>query len=348
MRRAEGSTTCRKEAPSAHADTRPMISRHIAQTTLVLFAALSSAGLVGCLSHTRDMSDAGPIATDTPIPLSDCLCVSDAPRGACDPMIANGVGGCEVEIGYLWDGSGCRSISGCECVGRDCASLYVDQDSCMAAHTTCRRACGESFGGPLPACFAGEFCSYELGCGFDDGLGVCAPRPVGCRSDGRPVCGCDNVSYDNECEANLAGTSVLREGPCAPSPQFGIPMMRVSCGPADGPAWAFTLTRSPIACESEPADGVLLFEIWHELNTAPSERTYTLRNDFAGDGQARVCLGGGGAPCDVMTGTVTIHGFATGEVTTFDYDLVTPDGLRFSATNVEGTTWCSVLGPGCG
>ena len=323
-------------------------ARHTTHTLLALVGALSSAGLVGCLSHTRDTSDAGPITTDAPLPPVDtCLCLSDAPRGACEPMMAGGVGGCEAELGYLWDGTACRLTSGCSCEGRDCASLYDTQETCIAAHTTCPRACGESFGGPLPACFAGEFCRYEPGCGFDDGLGVCTPRPVGCRSDGRPVCGCDNVSYDNECEANLAGTSVLRDGPCSADARFRVPTMRASCAPADGPAWSFTLTRSPIACEAEPSDGALLFEIWHELNTAPSEQTYSLRNDFTGDGQARVCFGAG-SPCDVLTGTVTIHGFATGEVTTFDYNLVTPDGLRFTATNVEGTNWCSVLGDGCG
>ena len=326
-----------------------MISRHIARTTLSLLGALFCAGLVGCLSHTRgDTSDSGPVATDAPIPPVDtCLCIGDAPRGACDPMIANGVGGCEVEIGYAWDGTSCRSISGCDCVGRDCASLYVDQASCIAAHSTCRRACGESFGGPLPACLTGEFCNYPPGCGFDDSLGVCAPRPVGCRGDGSPVCACNGMTYANECEANRDGTSVNRDGPCEPSTAFRTPMMRVTCGPTDGPGWAFTLTPSAIACEAEPPRGAVIFEIWHELNSAPAEQTYTLRNDFGGDGRARICSSDPRAPCDAATGTVTIHGFATGEITTFDYEFLAEDGIRYSGANVEGTTWCSVLGPGC-
>lgn len=322
-------------------------ARHTTHTLLALVGALSSAGLVGCLSHTRDTSDAGPLLSDALTPTVDTsLSIGDAPSNACEPMDANGVGGCEAELGYVWHGNGCRSISGCDCVGRDCASLYETVETCIAAHTRCPRACGESFGGPLPACFAGEFCSYPPGCGFDDGLGVCAPRPTRCdpsRLD-REVCGCDGVSYLSECEANEAGTSVNRVGACPGEPSFTSPMMRASCGPADGPAWDFTLTSTPVACETEPALDALHFELWHQLDGAP-EQTYTLRDDFSADGRGRICSFG---ECDALTGTVTVRAFTTGEVTRFDYDLLTVDGRRFRASNVEGTSWCRVLGPGCG
>ena len=137
-----------------------------------------------------------------------------------------------------------------------------------------------------------------------------------------------------------------RDGPCDPA--FRTTSVYASCGPADGPAWAFTLTRGAIACEAEPTDGSVRFEIWHDLNTAPSARAYELREDFSGDGQARICTGGIGAPCVAATGTVTVHFFVTSDTTNFDYDLRTADGRRFVQSNVEGATWCRVLGPGCG
>lgn len=43
-------------------------------------------------------------------------------------------------------------------------------------------------------------------------------RPADCTERGkllmRPVCGCDDKTYDNACLAAAAGTSVKREGKC--------------------------------------------------------------------------------------------------------------------------------------
>jgi hypothetical protein len=71
--------------------------------------------------------------------------------------------------------------------------------------------CG-GFGGLT--CERSEWCDYVDGCGFDDGGGECKPRPESCIEIFDPVCGCDRVTYSNECIANLNGQDVLFEGTC--------------------------------------------------------------------------------------------------------------------------------------
>jgi hypothetical protein len=45
-------------------------------------------------------------------------------------------------------------------------------------------------------------------------MGVCSKRPQDCREVWLPVCGCDDVTYGNACEAARAGQSVQQKGRC--------------------------------------------------------------------------------------------------------------------------------------
>jgi hypothetical protein len=57
-----------------------------------------------------------------------------------------------------------------------------------------------------------EFCSKAQGdCG---GAGVCSLLPEICPSIFDPVCGCDNVTYSNECVAAGSGQNVAFLGEC--------------------------------------------------------------------------------------------------------------------------------------
>lgn len=75
-------------------------------------------------------------------------------------------------------------------------------------------ACG-SRGLPF-ACNKGLFCQREpdANCGRADAPGTCQPIPNICTRIFKPVCGCDGLTYGNECEAHAAEVSVDYDGPC--------------------------------------------------------------------------------------------------------------------------------------
>lgn len=66
-------------------------------------------------------------------------------------------------------------------------------------------------------CAKDEFCAkFAASC---EDHGKCEARPQDCTERGKvllkPVCGCDDRSYDNFCLAAAAGVNVKHEGKCA-------------------------------------------------------------------------------------------------------------------------------------
>jgi hypothetical protein len=72
-------------------------------------------------------------------------------------------------------------------------------------------------GGIVPLqCPMHMFCQFPTGtCGKADMMGTCVTRPDACKMMiVRPVCGCDNKTYSNDCRRQEAGVSKLHNGKC--------------------------------------------------------------------------------------------------------------------------------------
>ena len=64
-------------------------------------------------------------------------------------------------------------------------------------------------------CSAGEFCEFLPGACTIQGLtGVCTPMNQTCPTLAQPVCGCNGVTYLNDCQRRRAGVSAAHSGPC--------------------------------------------------------------------------------------------------------------------------------------
>ncbi|MFN3201157.1 MAG: BPTI/Kunitz-type proteinase inhibitor domain-containing protein [Bradymonadia bacterium] len=74
------------------------------------------------------------------------------------------------------------------------------------------RACGARLGN---TCEDNEFCDFAGDfCDFADATGTCQPRPEACGEIFSPVCGCNGITYDNECFAHAAGVDAAVAGAC--------------------------------------------------------------------------------------------------------------------------------------
>lgn len=83
--------------------------------------------------------------------------------------------------------------------------------------------CGGFLGLPCPD---GEICDINVpnACSGADLPGVCRVQPEACPDYWDPVCGCDNVTYSNDCERLMAGIQLDHKGAC------GEPCGEAVCG----------------------------------------------------------------------------------------------------------------------
>ncbi|MEM1025642.1 MAG: Kazal-type serine protease inhibitor domain-containing protein [Myxococcota bacterium] len=110
----------------------------------------------------------------------------------------------------VWD-----PVCGCDgrTYGNDCEAAASGTD--VAYPGQCRRPSGVCGGRSGQSCEADEYCAFvgEL-CDWADAEGTCQPRPEVCPGVVDPVCGCDNRTYGNLCEARAAGVDAAYPGPC--------------------------------------------------------------------------------------------------------------------------------------
>ena len=101
-------------------------------------------------------------------------------------------------------------VCGCDDMtyGNACAAASAGVS--VASQGECGKPCGLAG----PECEGGQFCDFPPDCGFADGPGVCRAVPEVCTDDYNPVCGCDDKTYSNACEANAQGVSVAAQGAC--------------------------------------------------------------------------------------------------------------------------------------
>jgi hypothetical protein len=289
----------------------------IAPHTLFLCAVVSGCGLAHEMgpavqndSGPMTLSDSAPIGTDASIGVS-CGHTICAPGLVC----------CNASCGI------------CAGPGASCFDL----------------ACGDADAGPTEIrcggiayipCPTGMFCDFPIDamCGSGDQQGTCRSQPTVCP-EGPPsitVCGCDYRTYNSECEANVAGTSVAHTGGCPhPTPARPSASATPTCGPADGPAWHFIVSYGAPVC-GPSTSATTTIDVFGD--PVPGT-TITIRNDVSGGGNASWCSGGS-TPCVALEGTVTFSSFTSGGATTFSYDLVDNANGHYPGSDLNVLMWC--------
>jgi hypothetical protein len=112
----------------------------------------------------------------------------------------------------VWPPGACLNRADCptgnECVGCGPDPCCPTCDECVG-HCTPVAGCTSN-----AQCQPTELCLLTA-CGtLLDPPGACQPRPSACPAVYSPVCGCDDKTYGNDCEAHAAGVSVKSPGSC--------------------------------------------------------------------------------------------------------------------------------------
>jgi Kazal-type serine protease inhibitor domain len=130
--------------------------------------------------------------------------------GVCEPVLARPCAAPQPDDGA--EVCGCDGVTyQSECVAVSSGMSTLHQGACEDEPK------GEDCGGITGLqCAKDEYCHFalEAQCGAADQTGTCEPKAEACTTNYNPVCGCDDTTYGNACEAAVAGVSVATSGAC--------------------------------------------------------------------------------------------------------------------------------------